>query len=106
MLSNTDVRIKDIRNQDQSNMPTIIAGKKISKGNITEPNTIEAVLDNAGKAAVSRQQFADCIIMDFAGHREYYSTHQTFLTKNAIYLVVLSLKKEDLFAETYSETGW
>lgn len=106
MLNKTDGRMKDIRNKDQSDMRTIIDEKNITKGNIKEPDSIEAVLDNAGKATVSRQQYADCIIMDFAGHREYYSTHQTFLTKNAIYLVVLSLKKENLLSETYSETGW
>ena len=35
---------------------------------------------------------ADCRFWDFAGQREYYATHQTFLSPNAIYLLTMSLK--------------
>lgn len=97
---------EDMINQDQSDMPSIVDEKNIPKGSIVEPNTTEAVLDIASKARVSSKQFADCMIIDFAGHKEYYSTHQTFLTKNAIYLVLLSLKEEYVWANTSSETGW
>lgn len=67
--------------------------------------TIETLLEIGCNAKVSSSEYADCIIMDFAGHNEYYSTHQTFITKNAIYLVVFSLKNDDTFTETVEETG-
>lgn len=97
---------KDRRNEEHSDMPSIVDEKNITEGRIVEPNTKEAVLETACKAKVSSTQCANCMIMDFAGHKEYYSTHQTFLTKNAIYLVLLSLKEEYISAKTSSETGW
>lgn len=66
---------------------------------------IEAVLEIGCTTKVSGRVLADCIIMDFAGHKEYYSTHQTFLTTNAIYLVVFKFDDDDPFADTLEETG-
>lgn len=71
----------------------------------TQFKPVETLLEKACKAKVSENEYADCIMMDFAGHKEYYSTHQTFLTKNAIYLVLLSLKDENPFDETVDEAG-
>lgn len=56
-------------------------------------------------AKVDNNKFADCIIMDFAGQKEYYSTHQTFLTRNAVYLVVFSLIEGDPFTEAGDDEG-
>lgn len=33
----------------------------------------------------------ECGIWDYAGQRDYYATHQTFLTSNAIYLLVVDI---------------
>lgn len=86
---------------------------KSLEGNIDEQrNTvsvqienIDTVLEMGCKAKVPHREYADCIILDFAGHNEYYSTHQTFLTKNAIYLVVFSLNDKNTFREDVDETG-
>lgn len=69
------------------------------------PENIEAVLEIGCTTKVSGRVLADCIIMDFAGHKEYYSTHQTFLTTNAIYLVVFKFDDDDPFADAVEETG-
>ncbi|CAG2231770.1 unnamed protein product [Mytilus edulis] len=65
----------------------------------TETDDIDTVLRKGLNAKVDNNKFADCIIMDFAGQKEYYSTHQTFLTRNAVYLVVFSLIEGDPFTE-------
>lgn len=66
---------------------------------------IETVLEIGCNATVPDREFADCIIMDFAGHKEYHSTHQTFLTKNAIYLVAFKFNEDNPFADMVDETG-
>jgi GTPase SAR1 family protein len=37
-----------------------------------------------------KEVFADCAIWDFAGQKEFYATHQTFLTNSAIYLLTVT----------------
>jgi GTPase SAR1 family protein len=41
-----------------------------------------------------KEFFADCAVWDFAGQKEFYATHQTFLTNSAIYLLTTDLSKE------------
>ncbi|CAG2252371.1 unnamed protein product [Mytilus edulis] len=47
------------------------------------------------------EQFADCGFWDFAGQREFYATHQTFLSSNAVYLLVVDISK-DFTNKTYN----
>ncbi|CAC5389054.1 unnamed protein product [Mytilus coruscus] len=47
------------------------------------------------------RQFADCGFWDFAGQKEFYATHQTFLT-NAVYLLAVDISK-DFSKKTYNE---
>ncbi|XP_071149137.1 uncharacterized protein [Mytilus edulis] len=47
------------------------------------------------------KQFADCGFWDFAGQKEFYATHQTFLSANAVYLLVVDISK-DLTMKTYN----
>jgi hypothetical protein len=41
-----------------------------------------------------KEFFADCAVWDFAGQKEFYATHQTFLTNCAIYLLTADLSKD------------
>ncbi|VDI71250.1 Hypothetical predicted protein, partial [Mytilus galloprovincialis] len=45
-------------------------------------------------------QYATCGFWDFAGQKEFYATHQTFLSSNAVYLVVANIADDitDKFA--------
>lgn len=43
----------------------------------------------AGKKKLHQKKIAPVIIWDFGGQDVFYSTHQTFLTYRAIYLIVL-----------------
>ncbi|CAC5370508.1 unnamed protein product [Mytilus coruscus] len=45
------------------------------------------------KTAYQNEEFADCEFWDFAGQKEFYATHQTFLSTNAIYLLVADISK-------------
>lgn len=38
--------------------------------------------------------YALCELWDFAGQKEFYATHQAFLTSNAVYLVVADMKDD------------
>ena len=40
-----------------------------------------------------KELFVDCSIWDFAGQKEFYATHQAFLTNSAIYLLTVDLSK-------------
>ncbi|VDI73379.1 Hypothetical predicted protein [Mytilus galloprovincialis] len=40
------------------------------------------------------EQFADCAFWDFAGQKQFYATHQTFLNANAVYLLAVDISKE------------
>lgn len=40
------------------------------------------------------KQFADCGFWDFAGQSDFYATHQTFLSGNAVYLLVVDISKD------------
>ena len=44
----------------------------------------------------SRMAQLEMVFWDFAGHSDYYSTHQLFLSKGALYLLVVDIKR---FAE-------
>ncbi|XP_063420669.1 probable serine/threonine-protein kinase pats1 [Mytilus trossulus] len=48
------------------------------------------------------QQYADCGFWDFAGQKDFYATHQTFLSTNAIYLLVADISK-DLTNKTFKD---
>ncbi|CAC5373145.1 unnamed protein product [Mytilus coruscus] len=48
------------------------------------------------------EQFADCGFWDFAGQKEFYATHQTFLSANAVYLLVADISK-DFSKKTYND---
>lgn len=50
----------------------------------------------------SSEDLVQCGLWDFAGQKDYYVTHQTFLTSNAIYLIVTDLK-EDIKTRTQDE---
>lgn len=39
-------------------------------------------------------ELADVGFWDFAGQKEFYATHQVFLSRNAVYLLVTDISKE------------
>ncbi|VDI65638.1 Hypothetical predicted protein [Mytilus galloprovincialis] len=47
-----------------------------------------------GLSTDQRDEFADCGFWDFAGQKEFYATHQTFLSANAVYLLVVDISEE------------
>lgn len=46
------------------------------------------------KGAMTNEGLIECGIWDFAGQKEYYATHQTFLTPYAIYLLVVDIEDD------------
>ena len=51
-------------------------------------------LSDVMNVELPKEYFADCAVWDFAGQKEFYATHQTFLTNCAIYLLTADLSKE------------
>ncbi|CAC5382463.1 unnamed protein product [Mytilus coruscus] len=45
--------------------------------------------------AHDKEEYATLLLWDFAGDKEFYHTHQTFLSADAIYLVVTKLNEAD-----------
>ncbi|XP_071149142.1 uncharacterized protein [Mytilus edulis] len=50
------------------------------------------------------EQLADCGFWDFAGQKEFYATHQTFLSSNAVYLLVVDTSTD--FSKIHSLGGF
>ncbi|KAL3889163.1 hypothetical protein ACJMK2_001516 [Sinanodonta woodiana] len=74
-----------------------------SKGN--EKDTVMEILkqvnETSGKLEIDGMQYAALSLWDFAGQYSFYTTHQTFLTSRAIYLLVIDLSQQvtDLIRE-------
>ncbi|VDI75752.1 Hypothetical predicted protein [Mytilus galloprovincialis] len=58
------------------------------KVSVTKENFLEESV-KVGKKKLHQKKIAPVIIWDFGGQDVFYSTHQTFLTYRAIYLIVL-----------------
>lgn len=58
------------------------------KVSMTKENFLEESV-KVGKKKLHKRKIAPVIIWDFVGQDVFYSTHQTFLTYRAIYLIVL-----------------
>ncbi|CAC5401747.1 unnamed protein product [Mytilus coruscus] len=50
--------------------------------------------DGLQLSAESMDDFAEVVMLDFAGQYEFYATHQTFLNKHAVYLLALDISKD------------
>lgn len=60
------------------------------------------IIENMDKIVLKAQErqtisedldgFVECGIWDFAGQKEYYGTHQTFCTAQAVYILVADIK--------------
>ncbi|XP_063410536.1 uncharacterized protein LOC134693628 [Mytilus trossulus] len=48
---------------------------------------------------------AECDFWDFAGQKDFYATHQTFLTMNAIYLLTIDLSSFETAQPVQQESG-
>lgn len=54
------------------------------------------------KHKMTSEGLVECGIWDFAGQKDYYATHQTFFTQDAIYLLVVDIK-DDIEAVQHSK---
>ncbi|CAC5381163.1 RHOB [Mytilus coruscus] len=94
--------------KSKTNLPTITAvnenyentEKRNSKlqDNVLAPaeaknGDLFADLKGWSESEASLDDFAEVALLDFAGRYEFYATHQTFLNKHAIYLLVLDVSK-------------
>ncbi|XP_052093481.1 uncharacterized protein LOC127729668 isoform X1 [Mytilus californianus] len=67
--------------------------------------TKEWTIASGNESSISQyetEQYADCGFWDFAGQKEFYATHQTFLSTNAIYLLVVNIS-QDFTKKTYND---
>ncbi|KAL3888926.1 hypothetical protein ACJMK2_001286, partial [Sinanodonta woodiana] len=65
---------------------------------INEKDTVIEILhlvnENSVKLEKDTEEFAALALWDFAGQYVFYTTHQTFLTRRAIYLLVVDLSQQ------------
>lgn len=74
---------EDVNKQVSLLMPLDLMSRVFSKTSTSDvPTDLEAL----------------CGLWDFAGQKEFYATHQAFLTKSAVYLVVADIT-EDIFKQ-------
>ncbi|CAG2213570.1 LRRK2 [Mytilus edulis] len=82
-------QIGDVRSTDGIHIEV-----KQCKINLQTQKWILTSDEDFSKTANQNEEFADCGFWDFAGQKEFYATHQTFLSTNAIYLLVVDISKE------------
>ncbi|CAG2244045.1 unnamed protein product [Mytilus edulis] len=56
---------------------------------------IKAMMDKSKVDLHDKEEYVNFLLWDFAGDEEFYHTHQTFLSQDAIYLVVTKLNEAD-----------
>lgn len=68
----------------------------ITANEIESDEELDVILLKAMKTKTKMIQegLIQCCIWDFAGEKDYYVTHQTFLTSNAIYIIVADVNKD------------
>lgn len=57
----------------------------------------QRLLDQIHKQMISNDdnmEYVDCDLWDFAGEREYYATHQAFISSSCIFLLVADISKD------------
>ncbi|XP_076086764.1 uncharacterized protein LOC143057346 [Mytilus galloprovincialis] len=65
-----------------------------SKQLIMPSDLISDVFTTTSISNSPSNNYARCGLWDFAGQKEFYCTHQAFLTSSAIYLVVVDMKTD------------
>ncbi|XP_063419405.1 uncharacterized protein LOC134702430 [Mytilus trossulus] len=56
---------------------------------------IKAMMEKSKVDLHDKEEYVNFLLWDFAGDEEFYHTHQTFLSQDAIYLVVTKLNEAD-----------
>lgn len=82
---------------DDKHLEKIKSTSIYKKDDTADANNLFRVFKKGLKTKISGDEYANCVILDFAGHKEYYTTHQTFMTKNAVYLITANLEKSKVF---------
>jgi hypothetical protein len=94
----------EVKKASQDTIAPLICSKQdqpVIQKTKSKPNTVQSphkdLLDDFQgilDSDVSYEDLAEVRILDFAGQYEFYATHQTFLNKNAIYLLALDMSKD------------
>ncbi|KAL3870190.1 hypothetical protein ACJMK2_038271, partial [Sinanodonta woodiana] len=79
--------------KNTSNVPPKVDGSKIEKKDVMI-EIIQLVNKNTEKLEMMTSEYATLGMWDFAGQYVFYTTHQTFLTSRAIYLLVIDLSQQ------------
>lgn len=74
--SGDSIKIEDMRKKILEQMDEILVKVKIDQDKMTS------------------ESFVECGLWDFAGQKDYYATHQTFLNPHAIYLLVTNISED------------
>lgn len=92
---NDKTEMKNESNVTQINTKShLIDGSKKNAAYSLEipPNIISDVLSCSSSSDSSNKgHYASCGLWDFAGQRDFYATHQAFLTSSAIYILVTDM---------------
>lgn len=93
--------IKEDDNDINNDTKDISIEKKDTKKSLTLVMPLDLMSHVFSKTSTSNipsNHHALCGLWDFAGQKDFYATHQTFLTSSAIYLVVADMA-DDIFRE-------
>ncbi|XP_071121311.1 uncharacterized protein [Mytilus edulis] len=94
--SSPDVQTNEDKKRKTSEIPpkmkSQVQDNVLAPAEVTEADLF-ADLKGWSELEAPLDDFAEVAVLDFAGQYEFYATHQTFLNKHAIYLLVLDVSK-------------
>lgn len=83
--------------------------KKIDTDRVTKSK--DRLLHQTHKQLISNDdkvEYVDCDLWDFAGEKEYYATHQAFISSSCIFLLVADISRDimNFKQDPWSESGF
>ncbi|CAC5363360.1 unnamed protein product [Mytilus coruscus] len=83
---NTESQVKpQVTNINQEQQETLLLEKAVTE--------IKTMIERSKVELNDKEEYATFLFWDFAGDEEFYHTHQTFLSSDAIYIVVTKLNE-------------
>ncbi|CAG2255515.1 unnamed protein product [Mytilus edulis] len=106
MVNESEVNVKDNKYENITNTDTDSTNSE-NEDNVSSlempQDLMSQIFASTSTSSIPSNDYALCGLWDFAGQKDFYATHQVFLTSSAIYLVVADMET-DIWKEKEDDT--
>ncbi|CAG2224646.1 unnamed protein product [Mytilus edulis] len=106
MVNESEVNVKDNKYENITNTDTDSTNSENEDhlSSLEMPQDLMSqIFASTSTSSIPSNDYALCGLWDFAGQKDFYATHQVFLTSTAIYLVVADMET-DIWKEKEGDT--